>query len=184
MTLVITFLAAAIVTAIWYAKAPNSDMRLGTLALMYWGAALMWCVDGINGLIEGEGFIEIADTAAMLNSVSSRLLCVRGNCDADVDQMMLDFPILAGYALICDGGYSFTAVHWYRTDGAPGIPRSGTVVSGHTHVPEDRTADGLRLVNPGSVSIPKGGSRHSYAVFSGGTFIFKDVLTGEEYALS
>ena len=70
MTLVITFLAAAIVTALWYAKAPNSDMRLGTLALMYWGAALMWCVDGINGLIEGEGFIEIADTAAMLDDAA------------------------------------------------------------------------------------------------------------------
>lgn len=67
MTLIITFLAAAIVTVLWYAKAPNSEMRLGTLALMYWGAALMWCVDGINGIISGEGFIEIVDTAAMLD---------------------------------------------------------------------------------------------------------------------
>jgi hypothetical protein len=67
MTLVITFIAAAIATALWYSKAPNSDMRLGTLALMYWGAALMWCVDGIFCLLEGEGFIEIVDTAAMLD---------------------------------------------------------------------------------------------------------------------
>lgn len=67
MTLVITFLAAAIVTAIWYSKTPNDTMRFGTLALMYWGAALMWCVDGIAGLVAGEGFIEIADTAAMLD---------------------------------------------------------------------------------------------------------------------
>ena len=67
MTLVITFLAAAIVTALWYAKAPDTSMRLGTLALMYWGAALMWCVDGIACLAEGEPFIEIADTAAMLD---------------------------------------------------------------------------------------------------------------------
>ena len=76
MTLVITFLAAAIVTVIWYAKAPNSDMRLGTLALMYWGAALMWCVDGINGLNEGEGFIEIADTAAMLDDAVLGIIVV------------------------------------------------------------------------------------------------------------
>lgn len=76
MTLVITFLAAAIVTAIWYAKAPNTDMRLGTLALMYWGATLMWCVDGINGLIEGEGFIEITDTAAMLDDAVLGLVVV------------------------------------------------------------------------------------------------------------
>ena len=76
MTLVITFLAAAIATAIWYAKAPDSEMRLGTLALMYWGATLMWCVDGINGLIEGEGFIEIADTAAMLDDAVLGLVVV------------------------------------------------------------------------------------------------------------
>ena len=76
MTLVITFLAAAIATALWYAKAPNSDMRLGTLALMYWGAALMWCVDGINGLIEGEGFIEITDTAAMFDDAVLGLVVV------------------------------------------------------------------------------------------------------------
>ena len=76
MTLVITFLAAAIVTALWYAKAPNSDMRLGTPALMYWGAALMWCVDGINGLIEGEGFIEITDTVAMIDDAVLGLVVV------------------------------------------------------------------------------------------------------------
>ena len=67
MTLIITFIAAAIATVLWYAKAPSSDMRLGTLALMYWGATLMWCVDGIAGIIGGEGFIEIVDTAAMLD---------------------------------------------------------------------------------------------------------------------
>ncbi len=76
MTLVITFLAAAIATALWYAKAPNSDMRLGTLALIYWGAALMWCVDGIHGLIEGEGFIEISDTAAMFDDAVLGLVVV------------------------------------------------------------------------------------------------------------
>jgi hypothetical protein len=76
MTLIITFLAAAIVTALWYAKAPNTDMRLGTLALMYWGAALMWCVDGVNGLITDEGFIEISDTAAMLDDAILGLVVV------------------------------------------------------------------------------------------------------------
>ena len=76
MTLVITFLAASIVTALWYAKAPNNDMRIGTLALMYWGATLMWCVDGLACLAEGEGFIEIVDTAAMLDDAVLGLLVV------------------------------------------------------------------------------------------------------------
>ena len=76
MTLVITLLAAAIATIAWYAVAPDNKLRLGVLALMYWGAALMWTVDGINGLIEGEGFIEIADTAAMLDAAVLGLLVV------------------------------------------------------------------------------------------------------------
>ena len=71
MTLVITLCAAAIATIAWYATAPDSKLHLGVLALMYWGASLMWTVDGINGLIEGEGFIEIADTAAMLDDAPS-----------------------------------------------------------------------------------------------------------------
>ena len=76
MTLVITLLAAAIATIAWYAMAPDNKLHLGVLALMYWGAALMWTVDGINGLIEGEGFIEIADTAAMLDDAVLGLLVV------------------------------------------------------------------------------------------------------------
>ena len=76
MTLIITLCAAAIATIAWYATAPNNKLYLGVLALMYWGAALMWTVDGINGLIEGEGFIEIADTAAMLDDAILGLLVV------------------------------------------------------------------------------------------------------------
>jgi len=67
MTLVITLLAAAIATIAWYAAGPKSTMKIGALALMYWGAGLMWVVDGIACLAEGEAFIEIADTAAMLD---------------------------------------------------------------------------------------------------------------------
>ena len=76
MTLVITLCAAAVATVAWYAKAPDNKLRLGVLALMYWGASLMWTVDGINGLIEGEGFIEITDTAAMFDDAMLGLLVV------------------------------------------------------------------------------------------------------------
>ena len=67
MTLMITLLAAVVASIVWYSKAPNSTFNIGSLALMYWAATLMWCVDGIACLIEGEAFIEIADTAAMLD---------------------------------------------------------------------------------------------------------------------
>lgn len=67
MTLVITLLAAAIATIAWYAAGPKNTMKIGALALMYWGAGLMWVVDGIACLAEGEAFIEITYTAAMLD---------------------------------------------------------------------------------------------------------------------
>ena len=67
MTLVITLFAAVIATALWYAKAPANQMRIGVLALIYWGASLMWTVDGISCLIEGEAFIDVVDKAAMFD---------------------------------------------------------------------------------------------------------------------
>lgn len=67
MTLVLTFLAAAIASIVWYAAGPQNHMKIGALALMYWGAAIMWCVDGINNLIEGEGFIEIVEAETMID---------------------------------------------------------------------------------------------------------------------
>lgn len=78
MTLVITLLAAAVATVIWYALGQKSSMKVGTLALMYWGASLMWMVDGIACLVEGEAFIEIADTAAMLDDAVLGLVVVAG----------------------------------------------------------------------------------------------------------
>jgi hypothetical protein len=65
MTWVITLLAAAVATIAWYAVGSESGLKIGVLALMYWGAALMWAVDGIACILEGEAFIEIVDTAAM-----------------------------------------------------------------------------------------------------------------------
>lgn len=76
MTLVITLLAAAVATIAWYAFGQKSSMKIGTLALMYWGASLMWVVDGIACLAEGEAFIEIVDTAAMLDDATLGLVVV------------------------------------------------------------------------------------------------------------
>lgn len=76
MTLVITLLAAAIATVVWYAVGSKSPMKIGVLALMYWGAALMWVVDGIACLVEGEAFIEIADSAAMFDDAMLGFLVV------------------------------------------------------------------------------------------------------------
>ena len=76
MTLVITAFAAAIATVVWYALGKESGMKAGVLALMYWGASLMWTVDGIACLAEGEPFIEIVDPAAMLDDAILGLVVV------------------------------------------------------------------------------------------------------------
>lgn len=76
MTLFITFVAAAIATIVWYVKAPDNTYRIGTLALMYWAAVLMWCVDGIAELMAGEAFIEVVDTAVMFDDALLGLFVV------------------------------------------------------------------------------------------------------------
>jgi uncharacterized membrane protein len=76
MTLIITLLAAVITTIVWYTKLPDNTYRIGVLALTYWAAALMWCVDGIACLIGGEPFVEIADTMAMLDDFILGLVVV------------------------------------------------------------------------------------------------------------
>lgn len=76
MTLIVTLLAAVIATIVWYTKLPDNTYRIGVLALTYWAAAVMWCVDGIACLIGGEPFIEIADTAAMLDDLVLGLVVV------------------------------------------------------------------------------------------------------------
>ena len=98
----------------------------------------------------------------MLSEHPDPILCVRGNCDTEVDQMVLPFPILADYALLSHpiGHIFITHGHKYNLDSLPPIRRSDILLHGHTHVPADLTEDGVRYVNPGSVSIPKDGSPH------------------------
>ncbi len=111
----------------------------------------------------------------MLNPLAPRLLCVRGNCDTEVDQMVLKFPILAEYAALCDGDNVFIATHGHHLDEVAAALGSGVILYGHTHIPDDTLRDGIRYINPGSISIPKAGSRHSYILYSGGEFVLKDL---------
>lgn len=76
MTLIITAIAALIASALWFANRTNDTMKFGVLALMYWGASLMWCVDGIACVLEGEPFVELVDKAAMLDDAKLGVLVV------------------------------------------------------------------------------------------------------------
>ena len=120
----------------------------------------------------------------MLNPLAPKLLCVRGNCDTEVDQMVLKFPVLADYAMLYDGENIFTASHGHHIDEVASALGSGVILYGHTHIPDDSLRDGIRYINPGSVSIPKNGSCHSYIIYSDGKFVFKNIETGAEWQLA
>ena len=115
-----------------------------------------------------------AGVAAILNELKDDILAVKGNCDSAVDQAVLSFPIEAPYAVIFDGEATLYLSHGdIFTPEAPLPHKKGDVLlTGHTHVPHVIRKDMLFL-NPGSVSIPKGDSDHSYLVYESGLFTFK-----------
>lgn len=112
----------------------------------------------------------------ILNNYSDKILCVRGNCDTEVDQMVLDFPILADYAVICEGSCLIYATHGHKfnCDNLPPIKRNDILLHGHTHVPVYIKNDNYTYINPGSVSIPKENSHHGYMTLCDGVFLWKD----------
>ena len=118
----------------------------------------------------------------MLNGIRDRLLCIRGNCDCEVDQMVLHFPILADYAVLDAGNRLIYATHGhiYNQEKLPPLKPGDVMLFGHTHVPLHTEKDGVLCLNPGSVSIPKEGSAHGYMTYEDGVFCWK-TLDGTEY---
>ena len=112
---------------------------------------------------------------------SGRVIAVRGNCEAEVDQMVLEFPCMSDSALVMDGdgrelfcthGHVFGAGMHNSVDNVPALPAGSALVYGHTHIKvneESQKHPGLWLFNPGSVSIPKDGT-HSYGIYEDGSF--------------
>ncbi len=113
---------------------------------------------------------------AMLNPLKDRILCVRGNCDTEVDQMVLEFPILAEYCLISIGKTMIFATHGHKfnTSNLPPMSCGDILLHGHTHVPKCESVEGITYINPGSTSIPKENSHHGYMTLENGLFIWKD----------
>jgi len=118
----------------------------------------------------------------MLNAVSDNILCVRGNCDTEVDQMVLNFPILADYAVLTYENHLIYATHGhnFNNEKLPPLKTSDILLHGHTHIPACENYSTHTYLNPGSVSIPKESSSHSYMTFYNGIFTWK-TLSGEIY---
>lgn len=112
----------------------------------------------------------------LLNGQKDKILCVRGNCDTEVDQMVLQFPILADYCVISDSGKTVYATHGHKLneDNLPPLAKGDILLHGHTHVPKNVQHENYTCMNPGSVSIPKENSHRGYMILENGTFLWKD----------
>lgn len=115
------------------------------------------------------------EVTKLLNNVKEALICVRGNCDTEVDQMVLEFPILSDNALMHLEPLGDRLIFLHHGHKAlPPLPQGTIVISGHTHIPVAEEHDGMIFINPGSTSIPKGGYPASYCVLEDKTFTIKD----------
>ncbi len=133
-----------------------------------------------NDLPEGYAPKEVT---AQLNACASSILGVRGNCDAEIDQMVLHFPMMADYCLLYAGGRAIFATHGhlYNMSSPPPLHPGDILLHGHTHVPcWDSFGDGNLCLNPGSVSLPKENTPHGYILLTEKEIIWKD-LSGTEY---
>lgn len=146
-------------------KAENADRLLLLGDILYHGPR--------NDLPEGYAPKKVIE---LLNAMKDKIFCVRGNCDTEVDQMVLEFPILADYAVIpvADRLIYATHGHNYNEDKLPPLQNGDILLHGHTHVPKCVEHENYVYMNPGSTSIPKEGSHHGYMTLCDNIFEWKD----------
>lgn len=116
------------------------------------------------------------DVIAMLTELKGKIICVRGNCDAEIDLTVLPFPV-PDYAQVCADGLNICLSHGHRE--VPSLGKGDIYLTGHTHVPLKEAGEYIHL-NPGSVSLPKENSNHGYILYDNRKFVFK-TIEGERY---
>ena len=144
-------------------QAPDKVVLLGDL--LYHGPR--------NPLSDGYATGEVA---SMLNDIAKHVVAVRGNCDAEVDQMMLDFPCMADFAIVMDGSRQLycTHGHLWSPNSLPPLEEGAAFLYGHFHVKRNEVVEGIRLFNPGSAALPKDGT-HSVGLYEDGDFSFVEL---------
>ncbi len=118
-------------------------------------------------------------TAGLLNGIKENILCIKGNCDSEVDTLVLEFPVEADFAYFTVAGRNAVLAHGHKT---PAYLKKGDLLfNGHFHVPAFKERENFTYVNCGSVSIPKEDSPHSCLVVEDGVLSWKNVETGETF---
>ena len=119
------------------------------------------------------------ECAAILNSLKGEILCIKGNCDSQVDTLVLEFPVEADFAYFEVAGKTAIAAHGHKSPAH--LKKGDLLFNGHFHVPAFEAREGYTYINCGSASIPKEDSPNSYLVIEGNTLIWKKVETGEVF---
>ena len=117
----------------------------------------------------------------MLSALAEKIIAVRGNCEAEVDQMVLEFPVLADYAVLVVDGLTIYLTHGHRYNAEHMLPmgKGELLLHGHTHIPGIWHVGEHTILNPGSISIPKGGFKPSYMRYEDRRFSIR-TIEGEE----
>lgn len=156
-------------SAVWCAKMLEAFKKEGADKLVLLGDILYH--GPRNPLPDGYAPKEVFE---MLNPLADKIIAVRGNCDSEVDQMVLDFNVSSDYAEIFDGETKITLSHGHRS--VPPLGKGDAYITGHTHVPLNVVEkEGYLHLNPGSVSLPKENSAHGYILYDKGEFVFKSL---------
>ena len=117
-----------------------------------------------------------AQVLTLLNEYKDKIIAVRGNCDSEVDQMVLEFPIMAEYSIIFNNNRKIFATHGHKfnKDNMPNIGDNDILIHGHTHIPVAEKVGTRYVLNPGSISLPKENNPNSYGIMTDTDFVIKD----------
>ncbi len=117
------------------------------------------------------------DVAELLNQYKNKVLAIRGNCDSEVDQMLLEFPIMSDYTEILLNDYKIFATHGhiYDKENMPILNKGDVFIHWHFHLPMAEKLGDVYYLNPGSVSLPKDNNKNSYGILENNKFIIKDL---------
>lgn len=111
-----------------------------------------------------------------LNSLKDKIIAVRGNCDAEVDQMVLDFPIMSDYTILYleDHQLFITHGHLYSPEKLPHLNAGDIFMYGHIHIPIMEKQNSIHIINPGSIALPKQQQPHTYGILEHKIFTLYD----------
>lgn len=117
------------------------------------------------------------EVTKLLNEYSDRIIAIRGNCDSEIDELVLDFPMMSTYSVILYGNRRLflTHGHIYNEDNLPKLREGDAFIYGHTHVPKAEKKDGIYIINPGSITFPKENNPNSYGILEENIFRIKDL---------